>query len=227
MREGKRMAVLSVDLACKDYADVGAVVLEQKHGLIQCELLRLPLTGAPSAEVLAEYLNRVCLQRGVHILLLDGPQGWKAKDNGLTDSRRCERELNTPAKTGEPPSVKPANYGPWVRFSIAVYDALGTHGWERLSRIGSAFEPTRQVLVETFPMSAWRLLRIEPLPAKKKTRSSRLAGWSTALQEVFPLSLPSMLTHDQLQALVSGFAGLGDRAEPMGRLRRCGFFADS
>jgi len=202
------MAVLSVDLAYRKYADVGAVVLERGQGLIQCELLRIPLTGAPSPDALAEYLDRFCLQEGIRLLLLDGPQGWKGKDNGLTHSRRCERELNTPAKTGEPMSVKPANYGGFVRFSIAVYDALATRGWQRLSRVRSSLGPTRRVLIEAFPLSAWRSLRIAPLPAKARTRPAELASRLAALQELFPLRLSGAPTHDQLQAVVSGLAGL-------------------
>lgn len=202
------MAVLSVDLAYKDYAGIGAVVLEHRQALIQCELLRLPLTGVPSPKVLAEYLNAFCLQKGVYILLLDGPQGWKAKCNGLRHCRRCERELNTPAKTGEPFSVKPANYTDFVRFSIAVYDALGTHGWERLAMARSTFGPTSRALIESFPLSAWRSLRISPLPAKAKTRPEDLVDRIAKLQEVFPLRLSGTPTHDELQALVSGLAGL-------------------
>jgi hypothetical protein len=70
------MAVLSVDLAYRNYADVGDVVLERSQGLIQCELLRIPLTGAPSPDALAEYLDRFCLEEAIRLLLLDGPQGW-------------------------------------------------------------------------------------------------------------------------------------------------------
>jgi hypothetical protein len=37
---------------------------------------------------------------GAAALLIDGPEAWKDPDNGLQHSRVCERELNTPAKTG-------------------------------------------------------------------------------------------------------------------------------
>ena len=205
---GRLVAVLSVDLAYKNYADVGAAVLERDQGLIQCQLVRIPLTGAPSPEALAEYLDRFCFREGIRLLLLDGPQGWKAKDNGLRHSRQCERKLNTPAKTGEPMSVKPANYGVFVSFSIAVYDALGARGWQRLSTVGSALEPTRRILIESFPLSAWRSLGIAPLPAKAKAQPADLASRVAELQELFPLRLSGTPTHDQLQAVVSGLAGL-------------------
>src|SRR5262245_48014242 len=104
------MAVLSADLAHKDYGDIGTVVLRWHVDHVCGELVDLPLQGEPSPKQLAEFLNRYCLEREIRILLLDGPQGWKANDSELAHSRRCERALNTPAKTGLPPSVKPANY---------------------------------------------------------------------------------------------------------------------
>ena len=86
------MAVLSVDLAYRSYADVGAVVLEGGYGFTECELLRLPLTSAPSPDALANYLDEVCVRKGIHLLLLDGLQGWKAKDNGLAHSPALREE---------------------------------------------------------------------------------------------------------------------------------------
>ena len=202
------MTVLSVDLAHKSYSDVGAVVLDQGQGGIHCELLPVSLNGTPSPATLADHLDGFCRQRAIRLLLLDGPQGWKSKDNGLKHSRLCERELNTPAKTGDPTSVKPANYGAFVRFSIALYDALETRGWERLSKFGVALGPACRVLIESFPLSAWRSLGIAPLPAKRKARFEHLRNRLDALKELFPLRLSAAPTHDQLQALVSGLAGL-------------------
>jgi len=166
------------------------------------------MSGAPSPEVVAEWLGAFCDQRGIQILLIDGPQGWKAKDNGLQHSRCCERELNTPAKTGEPMSVKPANYGPFVKFSIAVYDALTTCGWERLPASGIAITPGRRFVIESFPLSAWRSLHLVALPSKAKARRDDLTGRLAALQELFPIRLSGTPTHDEMQALVSGIAGL-------------------
>ncbi len=105
-------------------------------------------------------------------------------------------------------SVKPKNYGAFVRFSVAVYDALGKRGWERLPTIGSPLGPTRRVLIESFPRSAWRSLCIPPLPAKAKTQPVDLDSRLAALRELFQLRVPGTPTHDQLQALVSGLAGL-------------------
>lgn len=202
------MAILSVDLAYKNYPDIGAVILEDQPKVISCTLLSTPLEGVPVPRDLAASLDGICAQKNIRILLLDGPQGWKAADNGLFHSRRCERELNTPAKTGEPMSVKPANYGPFVTFSIEVYDALTALGWTRLPTVGSSLDPTCRFLVESFPLSAWRALGIRPLPAKAKTRSSDIARRRDALCSLFPIEISGTPTHDQLQAVVAGLAGL-------------------
>lgn len=144
------MAILSVDLAYRRYADFGAVVMERQQNRIRCELFDADLPGVPDCAALAQWMNDLCLRRCIRIILLDGPQGWKARDSGLVHSRCCERKLNTPAKTGEPVSVKPANYGPFVRFSISVYDSLCALGWERLARADSKSKVPR-LLVESFP----------------------------------------------------------------------------
>jgi len=201
------MAVLSVDLANKSYADIGAVVLRHERDHIRAERLRVEPTGAPLPDVLAAFLNEYCEKAAIRILLLDGPQGWMAPATGLAHSRRCERELNTPAKTGLPGSVKPANYLGWVTFSIAVFDALTSRGWERLpSR--SPITQKAKVLIESFPLSAWRALNLTPLPAKRKCKKQDLDDCFAALKAIVPLQMSFVPNHDELQALVAGFAGL-------------------
>jgi hypothetical protein len=198
------MAILSVDLAYKRYVDIGAVVMERSREVVECDLLDCPRVGEPSCGATAEWLNDVCLRRGIRIVLLDGPQGWKAVNNGLLHSRCCERKLNTPAKTGEPFSVKPSNYGPFVKFSISVYEEMTSLGWERL-QIDKA--PTAErLLVESFPMSAWKSLKIPHLPAKAK--KPILTWWIDVLRDRRAVRASRMPTHDQLQAIVSGLAGL-------------------
>jgi len=112
------VAVVSVDLACKAYADMGAVVLRDHRDHVCGELVPIPLAGEPSPADLARFLNRYCADLGARILLLDGPQGWRAIDGASAHSRACERELSTPAKTGLPGTVKPTTYRNFVSFSI-------------------------------------------------------------------------------------------------------------
>jgi hypothetical protein len=200
------MAILSVDLAYKRYADIGVVTMEQERSSITCELLEIPLTGVPSCMSLSEWIDRVCRRDGIRAILLDGPQGWKASNTGLVHSRRCERDLNTPAKTGEPSFVKPANYAPFVQFSISVYDALASFGWERLPGIGRTLEAQR-LLIESFPLAAWGSLKIKPhLPAKSK--KPNITWWADVLRDRFAVRASGSPTHDQLQAIVAGLAGL-------------------
>jgi hypothetical protein len=202
------VAIISVDLAYKTYSDVGAVVLREHRDHVCGELLPIPLAGQPSPADLARFLNQYCADAGVRVLLLDGPQGWKAVDSALADSRCCERELNTPAKTGLPGSVKPAAYLEFVSFSIQVFDEMCNLGWVRLSCVGAALHPKSRVVIESFPLSAWRSLRIAPLPAKRKTKAKDLEASLQALGGILTLHLSGTPTHDQLQAVVAGLAGL-------------------
>lgn len=203
---GYFVAILSVDLAYKTYSDIGLVVLDTEGGKIDCTAIKIPLEGDPLPDRLAEVIDDQSYERGIEIVLLDGPQGWKAENNGLIHSRVCERELNTPAKTGLPKTVKPANYRPFVMFSIAVFDSLTALGWSRLSTI----HPGRlnRAVIESFPLSAWRSLALSPLPAKSKTKSADITSRLASLEEVVPLSVSGTPTHDELQAIVSGLAGL-------------------
>ena len=123
------MSIVSVDLAHKSYRDVGVAVLEAQLKQIRCEFHKILISGPPDTAQLADYLNGLCAERGATVLFIDGPQAWKAPDNGLIHARLCERALNTPAKTGLPEVVKPVNYGPFVRFSINVFGRLQERGW--------------------------------------------------------------------------------------------------
>jgi len=172
---------------------------------VTCHLVTLPIGPITVSEVAAR-LNDVAVRFWGGIMLLDGPQGWKDPRNGLEHSRRCERELNTPAKTGVPGCVKPANYHAFVAFSIAVFDALECFGWKRLSSIDSPV--SERTLVESFPLSAWRSLGLRALPAKSKTRDGVIEDRILALEQTMSVSVPRTPTHDELQAVVAGLAGL-------------------
>jgi len=202
------MAVVSVDLAYKKYRDIGMAVLESDNGGITCDFVRRDMHGVPEPATLARYLSDLCTERRSDLLLLDGPQGWKDPDNGLLHSRICERKLNTPAKTGLPGSVKPANYAPFVTFSIRVYGCLSELGWTRFSGEKRDLDGTQLLLVESFPLSAWRALGIPSLPAKRRTQQSDLDGRLRDLIDMFSLQVNDAPGHDELQALVSGLAGV-------------------
>jgi hypothetical protein len=221
------MAVLSVDLACRRWSDLGVVVLSHAASplpdpLVICEILALDPPGLNSAqaqgpidpEILAGRLNHLCAVRNIRILMLDGPQAWKSVDNGLQHARVSERQLNTAAKTGLPGMVKPATYRSFAEFCMDVYDALCRRGWRRLrtrpqpEAPGLAAASLERVLVESYPHAAWKSLGLKPLPAKRRARVSDLAEAYAALRAVVPFTTNRPPNHDQLQAIVGGLAGL-------------------
>ena len=200
------MRVLSVDLANTSYANLGIVVLEENQNAFSARALAardLDLTGLPSPQHLAAKLADTYRRLSARVLLLDGPQGWKHPDNGLQHSRVCERVLNTPGKTGLPGQAKPGNYLPFIAFSIAVFQALITHGFELWSNRAGPF-----LAIESFPLSAWRQLGLAPLPAKSRVRAAQLQQATSDLRSLFSVDVPDGLSHDELQALVAAFAGV-------------------
>jgi hypothetical protein len=229
------MAVLSVDLAFRRWSDLGIVVLSHKRldqnrparslnvpkfatGLatasnkIACEIIswrESTLDPNPvDAEILAGRLNHLCGVRDIRVLLLDGPQAWKSRFNGLEHSRVSERQLNTAAKTGLPGMVKPVTYRPFAEFCLDVYEALCRRGWKRLETRNQPGSPQERVLVECYPYGAWKSLGIKPLPSKRRARISDLAEAYGALQATIPFSVNRLPNHDQLQAIVGGLPGL-------------------
>jgi hypothetical protein len=212
--------VVSIDLAYRSYEDIGAVVLEAHDEHIDVTIRALSGKGSPTPSALASHLDDLCAQHGARLLLLDGPQGWKLPDNGHQHCRCCERELNTPAKTGEPGHVKPGNYLAFVGFSIAVFDELATRGWRRIEEQSGALGDGDRLMIESFPLAAWRTLRLQPLPSKAKTTPPILSDRLRSLEVLLPLSLSGLPTHDDLQALVAGVAGV---ALELGRAPACQF----
>jgi hypothetical protein len=202
------MSVLSVDLACRSWSDLGVVLLEQKDSTITCEIIRWNDPDAPPVVELALRLNAICVERGVSVLMLDGPQAWKSEDNGIEFSRVSERELNTSAKMGLPGTVLPGTYERFVGYCLALYDALARLGWQRLTTRERPTGPPRKILVESYPHAAWKSLGIKPLPAKRKCKVSDLAEAWAALTAILPITSSRPANHDQMQAIVGGLPGL-------------------
>lgn len=198
------MPVLSVDLAYRRHRDIGVVLLTDDARELEARFLQVDLHGDPKPDTLAEYFVNLASESHASLLLVDGPQGWKDPHNGFEHSRVCERQLNTPAKTGLPGVVKPGNYGPFVAFSIAFFDQLSARGWPRYQLANN----TAGTAVETFPLAAWRSLGLPTLPAKTKTSPTVLRQAKDALLAARPTRLAAEPNHDELQALVAAFAGL-------------------
>jgi hypothetical protein len=204
------MPSLSVDLAFKDYRDIGVVTLAKRDGRIKASAVPLTtraLHGQPSAGGLADALVTLANEISAAWIFIDGPQGWKAPDNGCEHSRCCERELATQGKTGLPGVTKPGDYVAFITFAIELFDALANRGWPRLTT--PAVPPSqRRCAIESFPTSAWRSLGLVPLPGKAATAPEMVLARLQSLRAVFPLDVENDLSHDELQALVAGLAGV-------------------
>ena len=218
------MPVLSVDLAYRRWSDLGIVVLDRSNPAqgpfdygpaahsITCQIIPSSTAGQPAgpvdAEVLAGRLNHLCVTRRIRVVMLDGPQAWKSRSNGLEHARVSERQLNTAAKTGLPGVVKPVTYRAFAEFFLDVYDALCRRGWRRLDTSDRSTSPRDRVLVESYPFAAWKSLGLTPLPSKRRTKVSDLAAAYGALRALIPFTTDRPPNHDQLQAIVGGLPGL-------------------
>jgi hypothetical protein len=165
-------------------------------------------SGPVDANILAGRLNHLCTVRGIRVIMLDGPQAWKSRSNGLAHARVSERQLNTAAKTGLPGMVKPVTYRLFAEFCLDLYDALCRRGWRRLETHDQPGSPQDRVLVESYPFAAWKSLGIKPLPSKRRARVSDLAEAFGALRSLIPITTNRPPNHDQLQAIVGGLPGL-------------------
>jgi hypothetical protein len=214
------VAVLSVDLAYRRWSDLGIVAIDRSRTAqsrladspISCEIIPSMTPGDEigpvDANILAGRLNHLCTVRGINVMMLDGPQAWKSRTNGLLHSRVSERQLNTSAKTGLPGMVKPVTYRAFAEFCLDVYDALCRRGWRRLETQDQPGSSPARVLVESYPHAAWKSLGLKPLPSKRLSKVSDLAEAYGALNRLIPISTNHPPNHDQLQAIVAGLAGL-------------------
>jgi hypothetical protein len=166
------------------------------------------ITKPPKAEQCAQAIHTFCLEQGITIVLLDGPQGWKAPDDGLEHCRICESKLNTPMKTGTKGEVKPPSSKPFVAFSIAVFKHLVSMGGVLVSdRLITMPADGGLLVAESFPSAAWRKLYVLPLSAKRRTEDNDKRGRLHVLQKLFGFHVEGFPTHDELSALVAGMAG--------------------
>lgn len=102
-------------------------------------------------------------------------------------------------------------YAAFVEFAMAVFAHLVQRGAKLALTPEVRVEPGLLAL-ECFPNAAWRKLGISPLPAKAQCKrvdiSNRLKEPTGRFGVDIPYNSP---THDELQALVSAFAGKASR----------------
>jgi hypothetical protein len=206
------MPVVSVDLTCRNWSDLGVVCLEHRGPHIHCELVNWTDesgTFPPPVVELALRLNTLCAERAAGVLMLDGPQAWKEEAGSF-------EPLAGPSRPASASSNQPIPYERFVGYCLALYDALGRLGWRRMAAMdrspnpGETLKPgaTRKTLVESYPQAAWKSLGIQPLPARRLCRVSDLAETYAALTAVLPLSTNRPPNHSQLQAIAGGLPGL-------------------
>jgi hypothetical protein len=197
--------ILSVDLASRRWRDNGIALLAPEGEGARVRLVSaeaLGLRGTPEVEPFAEVLQRLAASEGVRLILLDGPQGWRAEQSSLVHLRHCEKETRCPGKTGLPGIVKPATWRRMAEFSIALFDALDARGWPRFTRAWSG----ERAAMESFPTHAWRMLGFLPIPGKAS--SGELTPWHAALAKLGVGGVPASASHDELQSVVAGLAGI-------------------
>ena len=197
--------LLSVDLASRRWRDNGIALLTPEGEGARVRLVSpdaLGLRGTPEAAPFADALHALAEREGVRLILLDGPQGWRAERSALEHLRVCEKETRCPGKTGLPGIVKPATWRRMAEFSIALFDALDARGWPRFTRAWTG----ERAAIESFPTHAWRMLGVPPIPGKASAGS--LAPWHQALGGLGVRGVPAEATHDDLQGVVAGLAGV-------------------
>jgi hypothetical protein len=204
------VTILSVDLATNRYRDIGVAVLTACGGSVNVEFVEAAasgLRGRPRVQDVSCWLTDLAGRHAADVIFIDGPQGWKDPSNGHVHARACERELATPGKTGLPRFVKPGSWTRMAEFSIDLFDALGDCGFLRVHSTED-LRPGRKLAIESFPTSAWRSLGLTKLPGKSRTSVSQLTSCTAALGNLVPLILARQPSHDELQAVVAGLAGL-------------------
>jgi hypothetical protein len=207
-KQGAAGGVLSVDLARKRYTDNGIALLAGRQTEVQIiKPSVLGLEDPPTPDGFAAALTDFSARHSISLLLIDGPQGWRYPRSQVQHMRLCERVLNTPGKTGDPGTAKPNTYLPFIQFSIDLFNNLRQrHGWDLLHE-GWHHRTGIRWIVETFPSSAWITIGLPRLPSKPKSTPELLEAGIEALRLVTGFQIPSSLTHDELQAIVSLPAG--------------------
>lgn len=197
--------ILSIDLAARRYQDIGIALLSDCIGAVRATLVSpasLNLAGAPNAGDLAHALHALATRHDVRLILIDGPQAWRADDAPNAHMRACERATRTPGKTGLPGIVKPASWTRMATYSYDLFDRLDALGWPRL---GASWHGERAA-IESFPTHAWRSLGHPPLPGKRARLD--IAPWCSWLEPHYLGASLGDVSHDELQAVIAGLAGL-------------------
>jgi hypothetical protein len=211
--------VLGVDVASRQWRDVGVAALVLSESCDSVAAVEVPAIEWPhdaplTPRALAEAIDEYALANEICAVSIDGPQGWRnpAAPEAQGVGRACERSARTPGKTGLRGMTYPANQVGWISFSIALFDCLLEREYVAL-----ASDPAIRTLevpalghyhvLECFPTVTWRSSGLKSLPAK--TKGPNTMSFAQQLRGRWPLpELPSMIGHDDLQAVVAGLVAV-------------------
>lgn len=201
--------VLSIDLACKQARNFGFCVIEKPNNRISFPSVEeIGLLDPPDPRQYAERIQDYCRDQDIHLVMMDGPQGWKDPQRADEQYRVCERLTRAQAKTCLRGEVKPRNFKAFVEFSIETFSCLRRLGAVLLDSERAKVPEDGILVLESMPLSAWRRLFILPLPARRNARDKDIEGRLLLLEKLFGFQCNRVPNHDELQALVSGLAGV-------------------
>jgi hypothetical protein len=238
------VAILSVDLAYRRWADLGIVVLERIPGFadepgpsgnapISCEMISSTGgavdsgldDGRVAGDILTGRLNHLCGIRKISVMVVDGPQAWKSHENGFQHSRVSERQLNTAGRPGFQAWSSPSRSGHSLSSALTftTASAVGTGRAESTSSTRSAKRHDQQPhCCRELSVCCMEALGLKPLPSKRRATVSDLAEAYGALCSGIPIITNRPPNHDQLQAIVGGLPGLAIEERNSGAMRIVG-----
>ena len=212
------IAVLGIDLACRDWSDIGSALIafdRQRFTVAVPGAIAWPtvdLTPAAAAAAIDAFTRA----HDIVAVSIDGPQGWRdpvASSRRKGVGRACEYAARTPGKTGTRGTAYPSTFLRWIQFSIEVFADLLDRPDVALFNEPSGDPAVRQTgywLLECFPTSTWRTSGLTALPGHRKAPADVVEECARRLVEVY--SLPSSAitrNHDHLQAVVAGLPAVG------------------
>ncbi|MCA8923356.1 MAG: DUF429 domain-containing protein [Planctomycetes bacterium] len=215
-------AALGVDLALRDWRDCGlALVRWSGERWTGWRTRWARPRGAPSAEALTDYVDRLARAHAVRAVGLDGPLGWRDPATPSTApgvGRRADFAVRAQAKVGVWGQSYPNTQLRWVELCVEVFSGLLAREGVVLANARPEelppLPPGGYYLLETFPTATWRASGLTPLPSKRRCASVGVAPWAASLGATYRLPQRRACAHDDLQATVAALAAAAAAGGP-------------